>query len=91
MLDETSEQEEAGRIGHAGGLLHVVRHDHDGALFLQRDEKVFDLRGGDGVERGTGLVEQQNFGVNGEGARNAQSGAAAGLRKARTRIREACL
>ena len=30
-LDQLAQQEEAGVVGHARGLLHVVRDDHDGA------------------------------------------------------------
>src|SRR5271154_6914856 len=29
-LNHAAQQEEAGIIGHAGGLLHVMRDDHDG-------------------------------------------------------------
>ena len=72
-LDHLAVEEEAGVLGDARGLLHVVRHDDDGVLALQLEDEVFDLRGGDGVERGGGLVHQQDFGVDGQGAGDAHA------------------
>ena len=42
-------------------------------LLLSWKMQVFDLRGGDGIERGAGLVEQEHFRVDGQGARDAQA------------------
>src|ERR1017187_8055485 len=32
-------------------LLHVMSHDHDGALVFQSEQQIFDLGGSDGIER----------------------------------------
>src|SRR4051812_44996153 len=61
VLDEAAHQKEAGGIGDTRGLLHVVRHDDDSALFFQRHQQVFDSRGRDGVERGAWLIKKQHF------------------------------
>src|SRR5665213_2122231 len=60
-FDQAAQQEEAGVVGDAGGLLHVVGNDHNGATALELEDEVFDLRGGDGIEGGTGLVQQEYF------------------------------
>src|SRR5437588_4831395 len=72
-LDELADEQEGGEIADAGGLLHVVGNGHDGAKVLQLHKKLFDLGGADGIERGAGLVEQQDFRVNRQRARNAQA------------------
>ena len=72
-FDQLAQQEEAGVIGDARGLLHVVRHDHDGATVLQLEDQILDLGGGDGIERGAGLVEQQHFRIHRQRARDAQA------------------
>src|SRR5690348_3916199 len=59
------EQEESGKLGDARRLLHVVRHDHLRALIAQTEQQILDLGGGDGIERGTRLVEQQHLRVHG--------------------------
>src|SRR5579872_88254 len=47
--------EEAGLVGDALRLLEVVRDDGDGVLALQLQHQLFDLAGGDGVQRRTRL------------------------------------
>ena len=84
-LDQFSKQEEAGRVGDARGLLHVVRHDDDGALFPDRQkQEVLDFGGSDRIERGAGLVEKENFRIN-RRARGRCKAVAAGRPKARMR------
>src|ERR1700677_3541920 len=73
VFNEFSQQEETGSIGDARSLLHVVRDDDDGALVLQGEQQIFNLGGGDGVERRTGFVEQQHFRVDRQGPRDAQA------------------
>src|SRR5579863_3473761 len=72
-FDQVAQQEEAGVIGHPRRLLHVVSDDHDGAAALQLENQVFDLGGGDGIQRRARLVEQQHFRIDSQGARNAQA------------------
>ncbi len=71
-LDQAAQQEEAGVVGDARGLLHVVGDDHHGALVFEAEHQLFDLGGGDGVERRAGLVEQQHLGIDRQRARDAQ-------------------
>ena len=40
---------------------------------LQLEDQVFDLRGGDGIERGGRLVHQQHLGIDGQGAGDAEA------------------
>src|SRR5579872_7083494 len=72
-FDQTTQQEEAGMVGDARGLLHVVGDDDDGATALELEDEVFDFRGGDGIEGGTGLVQQEHFRIYGKGAGDAQA------------------
>ena len=50
----------------ARGLLHIVSHNDDGELPLQVENQVFHLPGGDGVERGSRLVHENDLGLNGD-------------------------
>src|SRR5215204_1116017 len=45
------DREERGHVGHARGLLHVVRDDHDRILALELHHQVLDPPGGDRVQR----------------------------------------
>jgi len=72
-LDHFPVEEETCVLGHARGLLHVVRHDDDSVLALELEDEVFDLRGGDGVECRGWLVHEEDFGINGEGTRDAHA------------------
>jgi len=72
-LHHAAVQEEARLLCHAGGLLHVVSHNHDGVLRLQLKDQIFDLGGGDRVQSRGGLIHQQHFRVHGQRARNAQA------------------
>src|SRR5713226_1965717 len=72
-LDELSDEQEGGEIADARGLLHVVGDGDDGAEILQLNEELFDFRGTDGVERRAGLIEEQDFGLDSEGAGDAQA------------------
>jgi hypothetical protein len=49
-----------------------VRHDDDRELFLQFMNQFFHLRGRDWIERGAGLVHQQNLRIDRDRARDAQ-------------------
>ena len=65
-LDELAGQQEGGEVADAGGLLHVVGDDGDGAEIFQLDEELFDFGGADGIESGARLVEEKDFGFDGE-------------------------
>ena len=73
MLDQLSIEHEGGEVAGARRLLHVVRDDGHGAAIFQLEHQLFDFRGGHGIERRAGLVEQQNFRVDGQRARDAQA------------------
>ena len=70
---QLAEQEEPRARSDPGRLLHVVSHDDDRAVVLEREQQFFDLGGGDRVQRRTRLVEQQHFRVHGQSPRNAQT------------------
>jgi hypothetical protein len=60
-------------LRHARGLLHRVGDDDDGIALAQLVDQLLDARGGDRVERRAGLVHQDDFGIDGDGARDAQA------------------
>src|SRR5579883_3299855 len=71
-LHQLAEIEKRHLIGDARGLLHVVRHQSDGEILLQRVHQLLDLEGADRIERTRRLVHQDHFGANGDGARDHQ-------------------
>src|SRR5580704_6036889 len=71
-LDHLAEIHEGGEIGNPGGLLHIVGDDRDRVVFLQLVDQLFDLGGRDRIERRAGLVEQDHFRLDGDGAGDAQ-------------------
>src|SRR5947209_2783718 len=73
VLDDSAEVHEGGELAGAGRLLHVMRHDQNRVRTPQLLDQVLDLAGGDRVEGRTGLVEQQDFGLAGDGAGDAQA------------------
>ena len=62
----------AGVVGDAGGLLHVVGDDDDRVLGLQLVDQVLDRRGRDRVERRARLVHQQHLRLDGDRAGDAE-------------------
>src|SRR5271165_2504288 len=72
-LDDLAVQQERREIANARGLLHVVSDGDDSTKILQLDEELFDFRGADGIESGTRLVEEKNFGLDGEGTSDAEA------------------
>jgi hypothetical protein len=71
-LHELAEIDESREIGHAGRLLHFVRHDRDRVVGLEFVDQFFDLGGGDRIERGARFVEQDDLRLDRYCARNAQ-------------------
>src|SRR3984893_13997347 len=67
------EIEECGLVADAGGLLHVMSHDHDGEVELQFGDQVLNRQGGDGIEGRAGLVHQQHVGLHGDRAGDAEA------------------
>src|SRR5690348_10412416 len=72
-LDELADKQKGSEITDARSLLHVVSDRNDGAEILQLNEELLNLGGADGVEGRTRLVEEENFGLDGEGAGDAQA------------------
>ncbi len=64
--------EERRHLGHARGLLHVVRDDHERVVLLQLVHQVLDRLRRDRVERRRGLVEQDHLRLDGDRARDAE-------------------
>src|SRR6202171_198061 len=65
-------QHEGGEVGGTGGLLHVVRHDHDRIPLFQFLHELFDAQRRNRVERRSRLVHQDHLGLDCERARQAQ-------------------
>ena len=65
--------EERGLVGHAGRLLHVVRHDDNGEGVLELVDEVLNCKRGDRVERGARLVHEDHGRLDCDGARDAQT------------------
>ena len=72
-LDHLAGQEEGGEVADAGGLLHVVGDDGDGAHIFELDEELFDFGGADRIESGARLVEEKYFGFDREAAGDAKA------------------
>src|SRR5204863_6370517 len=72
-LDEPAEIEEAGEVGGARGLLHVVRNDDDRVAALELDDQLLDALSGDRVQRRGRLGREQHRGFVPERPRVAQA------------------
>src|SRR3954451_25140814 len=57
-LDQLAGEHERRLVGHARGLLHVVRHDHDRELALELVDELLDLQRRHRIERGARLVHE---------------------------------
>ena len=73
VFDQLAEVEEGGALRDARGLLHRVGDDDDGVAAAQLVDQFLDPRGGDRVERRAGLVHQDHFGIDRDGAGDAQA------------------
>src|SRR5919198_1199550 len=65
-------QHEGGEVRYAGGLLHVVGHDHDRVAALEALHELLDAQGGDRIEGGAGLVHEQDLRLHGDRAGQAE-------------------
>ncbi len=72
-LDQFAKIHESREIRHACGLLHVVGDDDDRVVRLEFVDQFLDARRGDRVEGRAGLVEQDDLGLDGDGAGDAQA------------------
>src|SRR5476651_1509165 len=61
-FDHFTKIHERREIGYARRLLHVVRDDHNRIVVFQFVDQLFDLCGGDRIERRARLVQQDNLG-----------------------------
>ena len=71
-LDQPAQPEKRGQVGHARGLLHVVGHDDDRVVGLELIDQLLDALRRDRIERRRRLVHQQDVGLDGQRARDAQ-------------------
>ena len=71
-FDQLAEMKVSGAMRDPGRLLQRVRDDGDGVIFRQLRDQLFDPRGGDGIQRGTGFVHQDHLRIDGDRAGNAQ-------------------
>ncbi|MPM67332.1 hypothetical protein SDC9_114254 [bioreactor metagenome] len=72
-LDHLAQIHVGSVVGDTRCLLHVVGDDEDGDALLQFVHQFLDGAGGDRVERRGRLIEEQQFGVGGQGAGDAQT------------------
>ena len=72
-FQEFAEIHECGEIEDARRLPHVVGDDRDGKALFQFVDQFFDFSRRKRIQRGTGFVEENNFGVNSHRARDAQA------------------
>src|SRR5215467_5264057 len=72
-LGQLAQIHERREIRDAGGLLHVMRDDHDRIVRLELVDQLLDLGGRDRIERRAGLIEQDHLGFHRNGARDAQA------------------
>ena len=71
-LDQLAEPEEGRHVGDARRLLHVVRDDDDRVAALELVDQLLDALRRDRVERRRRFVHQQDLGLDGQRARDAQ-------------------
>src|SRR5262249_54158789 len=71
-LDPLAEIHEGGAVLDGGGLLHVVGGDDDRVVLLQLVDQFLDLGGRNRIERRARLVEQDDLGLDRDGAGDAQ-------------------
>jgi len=65
--------EKRGPLRHTCRLLHIVGHDDDSIFAAQVVDQFFDTRRCNGIKRGAGFVHQDDFGINGNSAGDAQT------------------
>src|SRR5882672_2843257 len=71
-LNDLAKIHEGGVIGGARRLLHVVGDDDDAVVRLQLADQLLDLLRRDRIERRGRLVEEQDLGLDGDGAGDAE-------------------
>jgi hypothetical protein len=72
-LDDLAEIHESCVVRDAGRLVHVVGNDHHAIIALQLVDQLFDTCRRDRIKRRGRFVEQQDFRLDGDGARDAQA------------------
>ena len=50
-------------IAYPGGLLHIVRYDNQGIIFLQLMKQFLNSRSGNRIKRRSRFIKQQHFGL----------------------------
>ena len=73
LLDQVAEVEERRLLADARRLLHRVGDDDDGEVLAQLVDQLLDDGGRDRIERRARLVHQDDFGRDGDGARDAEA------------------
>src|ERR1700683_161433 len=64
---------ESGDIGATARLLHVMGDDDNGVVLLQLVNEFLNLDRGDGIQRGAGLIHENDLGLHGDGTRDAKA------------------
>src|SRR5215475_12675096 len=72
-LDQLAEIHESSLVGHARGLLHIMRDDRDRVVLGQFLDQLLDLGGRNRIERRARLIEQDHLRADGDGAGDAET------------------
>src|ERR1700729_4297237 len=73
VLDQVTQIHEPDVVGDSVRLLQVVRDDYDRDVFAELDDELLDQPGRLRIQRRAGLVEQQDLGMRGQRAGDAQT------------------
>src|SRR4051812_24989648 len=68
VFNQLAEVEECSALRDSRRLLHVMGDDRDRIAAAKLVDQLFDLGGRDRIERRAGLVHQDHFGIDGDGA-----------------------
>ncbi len=67
-LDDAAHQQKRHPVGGPGDLLGVIAHQDHGIIIFQLKQGRLDFGGGNGVQTAGGFVQQDYFGIHGQGA-----------------------
>src|SRR3954464_2009265 len=73
VLDQLPVEHERSGVGHASGLLHVVRDDDDRVALLEVGDELLDLQRRDRIEGRARLLHEEDLGLDGDRAGDAQA------------------
>ena len=72
-FDQVPQKHKTGFFGDSSGLLHIMGDDDDGKVFLKLQHQAFDLFRSHGIQGRAGFIHQDNTGLQGHDAGEAES------------------